>query len=333
MSSSSDPAGDRTSEVLQRRYDRLLTVLPKAYRAERGEELLAVLMDKSGPRQQWPTIGEVFSLAGLGIRVRFGAEHRPASAAGRAEVVRIVALLSVLLMAVQGIVEAALMARFILYESGSVPPVFRMGTARECSALAQAGWPVAFVALIAGWRRTGIALVAALAAGAILTRDSSAMGMSPYARLYGAIPYVVTAGAVVLSFRRGAAPVRDPRRWLAALIPTAAFGVASLADVLPPIVHRAAPVTGSEVTYAILLASALAVCVQAWSSPVWPVAAATGVLGCLAPELVEEMTDPFFSIGSFAAVAAAMSVGFLVLAVLSAGKQRMALRDLPSQRG
>ena len=308
-------------------------VLPKVYRVERGEELHAVLMDKSGPGQQWPKVGEVFSLAGLGIRARFGMDQQSAEAADRVEAVRIVALLSVLLMAMQGIVEAVLMARFTLYASGSVPSALRMGTAREWIAFAQAGWLVAFVALVAGWRRTGITLVVALAAGSTLTAGSFAMGTLANARLYGSIPYVVTAGAVMLSFGRGAAPVRHSRRWLAALIPAIAFGGASLAHILPAVVHRVAPVTGNEVMYAILLASGLAVCVQAWSSPVWPVAAAAAIMGSLAPELVEEMTDPYFSLGSFGAVAAAMGVGFLVLAVLSAAKRRVVRRGLPSQAG
>ena len=65
------------SEVLERRYRRLLTVLPKSYRKARGEELLGVLMDTAEEGQRWPALGEVLSLAALGVRARAGMETTP----------------------------------------------------------------------------------------------------------------------------------------------------------------------------------------------------------------------------------------------------------------
>lgn len=315
------------SELLERRYRRLLTVLPKQYRSARGEELLAVLMDKSGPRQQWPTVGEVFSLTGLGIRVRIGAEREPGVSSDRGEVLRVTALLSVLFLAMTGVFGAALMIRFnVRYGLGDAMLMHRMQWFRVAAVDAQAGWVFVFVALVRGMRRTGGVLAVALSGIAAFGSSGFSPGQVPYATFYDLVPYVVATGAVLLSFRPDAVPVRHPRRWLVALVPAAAVVLAELGSSMPRSVRLLAHGHAADVVVAMLIAAAAAVCVQAWKSPIWPIGAATAVLGSMAPALLAVMTSPYVSLGWFSEALVAMAVGFVVLGILSAAKQRVARR-------
>jgi hypothetical protein len=63
----------RAEGTLERRYRRLLTLLPGNYRQARGEELLSTLLDASPEGRRWPHLGEVASLGLLAARVRTGA--------------------------------------------------------------------------------------------------------------------------------------------------------------------------------------------------------------------------------------------------------------------
>ncbi|MFF0307381.1 hypothetical protein ACFYSC_08130 [Streptosporangium sp. NPDC004379] len=64
------------SDLLEKRYRRVLRLLPVSYRAEREEEMVDAFMEGSGgltdaddPRPRWP---EVASVAALAVRVRLG---------------------------------------------------------------------------------------------------------------------------------------------------------------------------------------------------------------------------------------------------------------------
>ncbi len=50
------------SKTLERRYQRLLALYPKAFRRERGDEMLTVLMSGASAGQQWPTLDETTDL-------------------------------------------------------------------------------------------------------------------------------------------------------------------------------------------------------------------------------------------------------------------------------
>jgi hypothetical protein len=315
------------SEVLERRYRRLMAVLPKQYRSARGEELLAVLMDKSGPEQRWPTLGEMFSLTGLGIRVRIGAEHEPGGSSDRGEILRVMALLSVLLLVVYGVFGAVLMIRFNAdYGLGEPGTMFRLRWWQALATDAQAGWLFVYVALIRGMWRTGRVLAVVFSVMAALGTNWAGFNPLPYMTFYDLIPYVVATGAVLLSFRSGAAAVRHPRRWLMALIPAAALVILELGTIMPRSIRSLGHGHGPDVVIAMLLAAAAAVCFQAWKSPVWPIAVATAVLGSMAPTLLAVMTNPYASLGWFSEAVAGMAVGFAVLGVLSAVKQRVMRR-------
>ena len=63
---------------LERRYRRLLRLLPRQYRMERGEEMTGSFLDTAeaeaeGGGRRWPDPREVVSLLALAVRVRTGA--------------------------------------------------------------------------------------------------------------------------------------------------------------------------------------------------------------------------------------------------------------------
>jgi hypothetical protein len=62
--------GPDTSE-LERRYRRLLRWYPRAYRTERGTELVTTLLDTAGPDRRRPTRRDAVDLAWGGLRQRF----------------------------------------------------------------------------------------------------------------------------------------------------------------------------------------------------------------------------------------------------------------------
>jgi hypothetical protein len=57
---------------LERRYRRWLALYPKSFRAEREEEMVAVLMQGADPDQTRPRAGEAADLATHGLRERAG---------------------------------------------------------------------------------------------------------------------------------------------------------------------------------------------------------------------------------------------------------------------
>jgi hypothetical protein len=58
--------------ALERRYRRWLALYPKTFRAEREEEMVAVLMQGAGPEQARPKVREAADLARHGLRRRVG---------------------------------------------------------------------------------------------------------------------------------------------------------------------------------------------------------------------------------------------------------------------
>lgn len=66
---------------LEQRYRRLLLAYPPTYRAERGDEIVGVLLDSAAPGQARPTIADSFDLVrgGLSARVRHRRPYRSTS--------------------------------------------------------------------------------------------------------------------------------------------------------------------------------------------------------------------------------------------------------------
>jgi hypothetical protein len=63
---------DNNDNKLERRYLRLLRWYPRAFRRDREQEMLAVLMDGASEGQQWPRLVEVVDLICRAIPVRLG---------------------------------------------------------------------------------------------------------------------------------------------------------------------------------------------------------------------------------------------------------------------
>src|SRR4029453_15144235 len=57
---------------LERRYRGLLFAYSPAYRAERGEEIVATLLDLAGPGRRTPNLAEAADLIAGGLRQRLG---------------------------------------------------------------------------------------------------------------------------------------------------------------------------------------------------------------------------------------------------------------------
>ncbi len=66
---------------LERRCRLLLRAYPASYRAARGDELIATLLDTGGPDRAWPTWREAGALVFGGLRVRARQHHRLTTAA------------------------------------------------------------------------------------------------------------------------------------------------------------------------------------------------------------------------------------------------------------
>jgi hypothetical protein len=62
---------------LERRYRRWLALYPKSFRAERGDEMVAVLIQSADPDQTRPRAQEAANLATHGLRRRARGAHLP----------------------------------------------------------------------------------------------------------------------------------------------------------------------------------------------------------------------------------------------------------------
>lgn len=67
---------------LERIYRWLLRAYPAWYRRERGDEILATLLEASPSGRRWPSLRDARALIVGGFRVRAGQDQRPTTAAG-----------------------------------------------------------------------------------------------------------------------------------------------------------------------------------------------------------------------------------------------------------
>jgi hypothetical protein len=226
---------------LERRYRLLLRVLPRWYRSEREEEMVATfLTDRAasaggnlGLENAWPGWGEVWAVLTLAARTRLAAKGvRRAAAIGDA--VRLTALLGLLVQSavVVGSDTSLLVALAVLPRSYSLEVLDLTATSWVASVVAMAVVP-AFAALATG-RRTAarrLALVALLPglyqAGASLVRGEPVV--ESLAIVAGQTALWLAVACLYIGFHRDAPPPRD-RPWLRAFIPVA--GAAVLHGVL-----------------------------------------------------------------------------------------------------
>ncbi|MFS8099096.1 hypothetical protein LFM09_18385 [Lentzea alba] len=154
--------GEQGVSNLERRYRRLLRVLPKWYRQDREEEMVGLFMaDRSDDldlEHSWPGWGETGAMLGLAVRTHLaagsGLTQAPAKVVWRGEVVRALGMLGLLLSVFYA--GASLTSMFYAYNH---PEIIGGLTWLRVFDVAPV---VAFVALVNG-RRT-LAKLAALAA-------------------------------------------------------------------------------------------------------------------------------------------------------------------------
>jgi hypothetical protein len=157
------------NDTLERRYRRLLSAYPRAYRAERGDELLETLMELRRPGQRWPAAREVVALLLAGVRARAGADELRSPAdvwLGGARVALLLVVWLQLLSAVHagaaGVLTMAVVAGQVLLATAAVVAILR-GHYRSGLALALlAPLPPLVEALTGEWTLTAALVGAAL---------------------------------------------------------------------------------------------------------------------------------------------------------------------------
>lgn len=268
--------------VLEARYRRVLMLLPAAYREQRGEEMISVLLDGAPEGRRWPSGAEAASLVALATRLRVGAQGGTRRAVAMGEVLRRTGLVGLLALGLwtgsSGVaslvatwyqrhylvrtVPASTLTSWIA--SDTLPPLVYFG---------------AFVALLVGWRRVGRFLAVAQAAlvGYAVTRVDSFLVLSDRAAVFAVA--LLVAVAVGSAFHREASRMPTPGRWLiiaaglAGLILTVSGAYTALA--FPPAAYglQLAEVLGRVVGGPLLPAlAALFGVFRARRSPIWPAA-------------------------------------------------------------
>lgn len=265
-----------TAMVLERRYRRLLVLLPRAYRADRGEEMLTVLMDSAPQQRRWPKVGEVLSLATHSLKVRSGlsAEGVPSDAAR--PLVRAVALLGTLYFSFLSAVGLVMGLRWNwgIYHSdfnhsdldGHHHPVAEIALVQVAGLL----WLAAHVAVLLGWRRSvrTLGLVLLVLAATQVTGGYTALA---------AVPPLIAAGALIATGRRRIEAAPRARWWFA--------GLAAVAAVVGYLDWSGRGTLGRPAATGPLAAVAVAVAMvgvmRAWRRPEWVLAAAViGGMAC-----------------------------------------------------
>ena len=328
-----------SGEQLERRYRRLLRILPKSYREARAEELLSVLMEGAAEGRRWPEIREALSLARLGMRVRMGGEAGGVLVDTRAgAMARLVGITGSMLLAFIGTTSLSLLMRNLLRAHVFVwtyrhPFTWKIATARPYSlniehyildAAAPACWLLVLVLLALGWWQ--VARVSALALflwSAYLTE-----GMAAMLREETVLAGVVT---VALFAVRGvhARPARLAGSAAFAVLLGIAYWTAHHERLGPPLsaVMALQGWGSTDQRHAMVMAAAgvAVVAVVGYRSVVWPVALAVVAVAAIGPVLVWVSAYPDFQ-GSDLVPLAFLTGALVLVAALAVLKDRLAAR-------
>lgn len=222
--------------LLERRYRAVLRLLPKSYRREREDEMVAAFLEAAGeapdaddPRPGWGEVGSVLALA---VRLRLGGQGASPRAFARGEAVRLVALLGLAFLAAISIATAVHQSPILFDDAALVVGaprsadrlLFLLG-AVECGC-----WIAAFLALVRGRqaaakRAAVLALLPVIGSTAVRAGGQEPMPQAAAWLVLTVVPVV----ALLLAHHRDALPVTLPRR--RALVPLAAGVLAGAAHL------------------------------------------------------------------------------------------------------
>ncbi|KOV89985.1 hypothetical protein [Nocardia sp. NRRL S-836] len=271
---------------LERRYRRLLGVLPRWYRRDREEEMVGIFLaertDELDLEHSWPGWAETWSTLGLAVRTHLAAgaalTRVPDGARWRGEVVRALGVLGLLL------------------------GVFYAGAAITGLVLGEVTWvqlfelaPIAaFVLLLAGERTP-----AKVAAGLVVVPVAVALVDQAHVLVWAAfqVPWLVTFACLCLGFHREAPtpPARRLAWWgggavVLGLAAGLATGAGLLAVVLLAVVVRVVAFVRGDVVlgralavFAVLMLGPVAVLAQGEVAGFAVGAAVVLVLSAVAP--------------------------------------------------
>jgi hypothetical protein len=285
------------SETLERRYRKLLRILPRSYREAREEELIGVLMDAASPGRRWPEARETLSMARLGMRVRLG--EAVDGAGSRTQIgatARIVALLGTTLLAFTGTLQLAVVVSTIRLNpqtrwswSNPFAIVFPGGVSFAIGyALAPACWLVVLALISAGWWRAARVLAPVLFVLSAYRTGGTVSALQEETLLAAVVTMAIFAV-------RGAHAVPARITGSAGIVAMLALGAwvnGVFGDVAGPYARPLFKVVGSLQAWEVsgshdaLVAGAFLVAVggaAAYRSVVWPVALAVVTVAALAP--------------------------------------------------
>jgi hypothetical protein len=249
--------------TLERRYRRILAVLPKAYRADRSEEMLTALLDGAQPGQTRPKLGDVLSLGTLAVRLRLGAPGASAGGQLTVDVSRRVIIIGLMVWTLFGATTFAALGIVSVYGMG--PQLY----GEELVAITLA------VALLFGWRLAGRVLGAANLL--LIVHSLLAFGHVPMqstALIASVCLQIAISLAVFPVFHRETPRLSGRWRWLALWV----VPMAVLCAISAAITIQWGPAeTLWSTTYAIAAVAAAAYAIQQFKvSPIWPAALALG---------------------------------------------------------
>jgi hypothetical protein len=278
-----DGSDDGWELRLERRYSRLLTVLPKPYREARGAEMLGALMDGAPEGRRWPKVGEALSLVGHGLKVRSGVHAESPSKESATSSARALALAGTLL----AMFNASLSSVWRLPRWGIYGTDVNWSDLDghhhsyvEALLFQATGllWLAGYLALVLGMQKTTRTL-------GVLLSGVAVFAVSGVYTLFAALPPLITALAMIVAAARGLPKARYPAWWFAMLAPIgAAFLYLNLDSgtwLWPGRVGTVGPLILVAVATAVVTAT------QARRSPAWPLAFAVVAAMAIGQHLLE----------------------------------------------
>lgn len=156
------PAG--SEEELARRYRRWLLAYPATYRAERGDELIGVLLDRAQPEQVRPRPAEALDLVRGGLIARTRSAIRSPSARAWQQALAVITVVLPGLLALHGMRHLVVAARVLTSED----PALSWSWYRAAVIVdwpVRAAWLVVFLAVLLRLPRAAALLAAGAVAG------------------------------------------------------------------------------------------------------------------------------------------------------------------------